>query len=155
MNYVACNNADLLALALDGDERAAANLRKRYAKSVERRGEGHRLTNRLRAMLTRLDAAERVTITAPAPAPAPAPATPDIEAIVAAAVAAALQAHGVNTPAPAPVTPEKPRGFADDTLEMVRLHREGMTYDEIALVMGRASGQVVGNAVRRAVKAGV
>jgi DNA-directed RNA polymerase specialized sigma24 family protein len=61
----------------------------------------------------------------------------------------------VNTPAPAPVTPEKPRGFADDTLEMVRLHREGMTYDEIALVMGRASGQVVGNAVRRAVKAGV
>jgi len=151
MNYVACNNADLLALALDGDERAAANLRKRYAKSVERRGEGHRLTNRLRAMLTRLDAAQRVTVTTPAPAPAPA----DIESIVAAAVAAALQAHGVNTPAPAPATPEKPRGFADDTLEMVRLHREGMTYDEIAIVMNRASGQVVGNAVRRAVKAGV
>ena len=124
MNYIACNNADLLALALDGDDRAAQNLRKRYAKSVERRGDNHRLTNRLRAMLTRLDAAQRVTVTAPAPAPAP-------------------------------VTPEKPRGFADETLEMVRLHREGMTYDEIALVMGRASGQVVGNAVRRAVKAGV
>lgn len=136
----------LLANSLSGCDESARILLDRFNKRVRNNGLEHPMTVRLAGWLREIRDFRSTDTNDPAPAP--------LEYVL---PVGHIIKDGVEYapvgPAPAVQSRKKGRAFSADTVKMVKMHDEGMTYAQIATAMGRSGEAVVGAAVRRYRKA--
>ncbi|MCP4742232.1 MAG: hypothetical protein GY871_08415 [Actinomycetales bacterium] len=131
-------------------------LKRRHAKSVEKRGIVHPQTVRLAGWVASVTDATPEPTEDPAPVVIDDPVVQDTPDIPAGAVFIGGRMYlpagsNVSPVPPAPVAPAAPRErkASREVRDMYRLRCEGMTAAEVAIVFDRANAGVVNNAIGR------